>query len=150
MALTYKQMGKGGHVLTFPVNHGKTLNVVAFHTTSSDWPDSSRLVGQATREDALRDFAGFGDTVTSLLKLATPTLQTVSAIILIYRAALTPCPKISGLFLTWERILRPHLPKAAFAWLATLRTQRRRIMAQVRECASKMPLCWPIFCQTQL
>lgn len=69
-------MGKGGHVLTFPVNHGKTLNVVAFHTTSSDWPDSLRLVGQATREDALRDFAGFGDTVTSLLKLATPTLQT--------------------------------------------------------------------------
>ncbi|KAH7110673.1 putative salicylate hydroxylase, partial [Dactylonectria macrodidyma] len=69
-------MGKGGHVLTFPVNHGNTLNVVAFHTTSSDWPDNSKLVAQATREDALRDFAGFGDTVTSLLKLATPSLET--------------------------------------------------------------------------
>lgn len=80
MTLTSKQMGKGGHVLTFPVNHGKTLNVVAFHTTSSDWPDSSRLVAKATREDALRDFAGFGDTVTSLLKLAAPSLETVSTV----------------------------------------------------------------------
>ncbi|KAK7424490.1 hypothetical protein QQX98_000455 [Neonectria punicea] len=69
-------MGKGGHVLTFPVNHGQTLNVVAFHTTSSDWPDHSKLTAPATRQDALKDFADFGPTVTSLLQLAKPDLDT--------------------------------------------------------------------------
>ncbi|KAH6891487.1 putative salicylate hydroxylase [Thelonectria olida] len=68
-------MGKGGHVLTFPVNRGQTLNVVAFHTTSSDWPDASKLTAPAKRQDALKDFAGFGDTITSLLKLAKEDLD---------------------------------------------------------------------------
>lgn len=30
-------MGPNNHVLTFPVNHGKTLNIVAFHTSAADW-----------------------------------------------------------------------------------------------------------------
>lgn len=71
-------MGKGGHILTFPVNRGQTLNVVAFHTTSNDWPDASKLTAPATRQDALRDFAGFGDTITSLLKLSKEDLDIVS------------------------------------------------------------------------
>lgn len=27
------KIGPNGHVLTFPVNHGQTLNIVAFRTT---------------------------------------------------------------------------------------------------------------------
>ncbi|KAM5358517.1 hypothetical protein ACJZ2D_015206 [Fusarium nematophilum] len=67
--------GNGGHIMTFPVNHGQTLNVVAFHTTTNDWPDHSKLTASSTREDALRDFDGFGHTITSLLKLAKPDLD---------------------------------------------------------------------------
>lgn len=72
-------MGRGSHVLTFPVNHGKTLNVVAFHTSSEDWPDSARLTRPSTRENALHDFEGFGANVTALLKLTKPELDIVSS-----------------------------------------------------------------------
>ncbi|KAK2595351.1 hypothetical protein QQS21_006951 [Conoideocrella luteorostrata] len=68
-------MGKGGHVLTFPVNHGQTVNVVAFHTSPHDWPDSSRLTAESTREAALRDFVHFGPEIISLLKLTSPKLD---------------------------------------------------------------------------
>ncbi|QPG95261.1 hypothetical protein C2857_007917 [Epichloe festucae Fl1] len=68
-------MGKGGHVLTFPVNHGQTVNVVAFHATSEEWPDSSKLTAQSTREAALRDFSNFGPGITKLLKLTSPKLD---------------------------------------------------------------------------
>ncbi|KAG5915163.1 hypothetical protein E4U61_004949 [Claviceps capensis] len=68
-------MGKGGHVLTFPINHGQTVNVVAFHTTSDPWLDSSKLTAPSTREEALRDFAHFRPEITNLLKLASPNLD---------------------------------------------------------------------------
>lgn len=71
-------MGKGGHMLTFPVNHGQTMNIVAFRTTKKDWPDHSRLTAPATRDDALRDFEGFGYTVTRLLELSQEKLDIVS------------------------------------------------------------------------
>ncbi|KPM45263.1 hypothetical protein AK830_g1246 [Neonectria ditissima] len=118
-------MGKGGHVLTFPVNHGQTLNVVAFHTTSNDWLDHSKLTAPATRQDALKDFADFGPTVTSLLQLAKPDLDTASFL---------PIPCFhradqvvnSGPFSTWGKARHLPSPKAACASSATLHTRRRR------------------------
>ena len=74
-------------MLTFPVNHGQTVNVVAFHTSEQDWPDPSRLVAPAKREDALRDFKDFGHSVTKLLQLSQPELDVVS----------TPVPSWSNL-----------------------------------------------------
>ncbi|KAG5976813.1 hypothetical protein E4U55_007206 [Claviceps digitariae] len=68
-------MGKGSHVLTFPINHGKTVNVVAFHTTSDDWPDSSKLTASSTREAMLRDFSHFSPEIINLLKLSAPDLD---------------------------------------------------------------------------
>jgi len=68
-------MGPGGHMLTFPVNHGQILNIVAFHTTKEDWPDYSRLTRPTTREHALNDFAEFGPNVKALLKLTKPDLD---------------------------------------------------------------------------
>lgn len=61
-------MGQDGHVLTFPVSHGAKLNIVAFRTSSEAW-DSEGNTKVSSREDALRDFAGFGKAVTSILKL---------------------------------------------------------------------------------
>ncbi|EXJ77308.1 salicylate hydroxylase [Capronia epimyces CBS 606.96] len=68
-------MGPNGHVLTFPVNHGQTLNIVAFRTSSEDWPDSNRLTKAAKREDALLDFREYGSNVLNLLKLTNPDLD---------------------------------------------------------------------------
>ncbi|EAW11245.1 FAD-dependent oxidoreductase [Aspergillus clavatus NRRL 1] len=68
-------MGPGGHMLTFPVNQGKTLNIVAFHTSPDEWTDYPRLTRQGTRDEALRDFAGYGPNVTKLLKLTDEKLS---------------------------------------------------------------------------
>ncbi len=61
--------GQNGHVLTFPINHGETMNVVAFYTNSKDWPDSQKLTLPTHREHALRDFKDFGPKVMSILNL---------------------------------------------------------------------------------
>ncbi|KAM0514434.1 hypothetical protein ACHAPE_006727 [Trichoderma viride] len=52
-------LGKGGHVLTFPVANGKVMNVVAFSTTKNgtwegDW------IKRMEREVIAADFQGFG------------------------------------------------------------------------------------------
>ncbi|KAK5076229.1 hypothetical protein LTR64_006293 [Lithohypha guttulata] len=68
-------MGPNNHVLTFPVNHGKILNIVAFHTAQTDWPDYQRLTRPAKQQDALKDFEGYGPNVIELLKLTKPDLD---------------------------------------------------------------------------
>ncbi|KAL5358745.1 hypothetical protein BJX96DRAFT_147206 [Aspergillus floccosus] len=70
-------MGPGGHMLTFPVNQGKTLNIVAFHTSPEPWTEYPRLTRQGTRDEVLRDFAGYGPNVINLLKLTDPELSVV-------------------------------------------------------------------------
>lgn len=71
-------MGPGGHILTFPVNHGKIMNVVAFKTDKGEWSDSQHLTRPATREDLLRDFGDFSKDTIQLLSLTKPTLDVVS------------------------------------------------------------------------
>ncbi|PWY70935.1 salicylate hydroxylase [Aspergillus heteromorphus CBS 117.55] len=68
-------MGPGGHILTFPVNAGKTLNIVAFHTSPDEWAEYPRLTRQGTRDEVLRDFEGYGPNVISLLQLTNPELS---------------------------------------------------------------------------
>ncbi|KAI8691838.1 hypothetical protein LRP88_09101 [Fusarium phalaenopsidis] len=68
-------LGKGGHVLTFPVDNGRKLNIVAFHTSPTDWEDYSRTTSVASRQDALKDFAGYGSAVTGLLSLTEEQLK---------------------------------------------------------------------------
>ncbi|KAF2219937.1 hypothetical protein BDZ85DRAFT_36901 [Elsinoe ampelina] len=46
--------GHGGHILTFPVEQGRTMNVVAFGT-ADEWSDE-RWVKEVTREEMQRDF----------------------------------------------------------------------------------------------
>ncbi|PVI03208.1 hypothetical protein DM02DRAFT_698536 [Periconia macrospinosa] len=64
------------HVLTFPINEGETFNMVAFHTTDKDWPNSEKLVGHVTRADALHDFAGFNEEVIKSINLTHENLGT--------------------------------------------------------------------------
>ncbi|KAL4921513.1 hypothetical protein BDW62DRAFT_219595 [Aspergillus aurantiobrunneus] len=84
-------MGPNNHMLTFPVNAGKTLNIVAFHTTPDPWTEYPRLTRDGTRDEALRDFAGYGPNVTKLLKLCEPQLS----IWAIYDLATHPVPTYS-------------------------------------------------------
>ncbi|KAF5011077.1 hypothetical protein FDECE_2816 [Fusarium decemcellulare] len=67
-------MGPNGHVLTFPVNHGQKLNIVAFRTTSENW-ENERMIRSAHRQEALDNFAGYNSTVTKLLKLTDEELN---------------------------------------------------------------------------
>jgi len=62
-------MGPNRHVLTFPVNHGATLNLVAFVTSDRDWPSETYLTLPTTQEEALADFDGFGPNVLELIKM---------------------------------------------------------------------------------
>ncbi|KXS94160.1 hypothetical protein AC578_7673, partial [Pseudocercospora eumusae] len=68
-------MGPGGHLLTFPVNSGKTLNIVAFKTSPTDWPDPEKLVRRGKLSDALHDFQNYNADVLSLLNLCPPDLD---------------------------------------------------------------------------
>lgn len=62
-------LGPDRHVLTFPINKGKTMNVVAFTTTFQDWPDFHHSTKHARKQDALNDFKGWGPKVTHVLSL---------------------------------------------------------------------------------
>lgn len=62
-------LGPDGHILTFPVAKGETMNVVAFTTTKEGWPDLHKSTRAATKQDALNDFAGWGKNVTHILNL---------------------------------------------------------------------------------
>jgi salicylate hydroxylase len=60
-------LGYGGHVLTMPVDGGRTMNVVAFKTaTTGDWEDE-KWVLPARKEMMQVDFSGWGRDVTKLL-----------------------------------------------------------------------------------
>lgn len=96
------------------VNHGKTLNIVAFTTTKNDWPDHDRLTMPAKREDALKDFEGFGDDVTKLLQLCQPDLDIVSAHNNHFRRGFNMLTSRSGPSSTWETTLSPTSQKAAY------------------------------------
>lgn len=73
-------MGQDGHVLTFPVDHGQILNIVAFKNDDGDWPDPNRMTRSAKQEDMLLDFAGFGPAVTRLLRLTKADLEVVRSL----------------------------------------------------------------------
>ena len=69
------QMGYDGHVLTFPVNHGQTMNVVAFKVDPGEWPSSTKLTLPSKKEDVYRDFKAFGATVHKIIDMLEPDLD---------------------------------------------------------------------------
>ncbi|KAM0263211.1 hypothetical protein ACHAQJ_001366 [Trichoderma viride] len=65
-------LGKGGHVLTFPVANGKVMNVVAFSTTKSGiW--EGEWIKRMERDDMAADFHGFGEECQSIFSLMEST-----------------------------------------------------------------------------
>lgn len=68
-------MGHDAHVLTFPVDHGATMNVVAFYTSAEPWPSETKLTLPSEKEHVLRDFEHFGATVHKIIELLEPNLD---------------------------------------------------------------------------
>ena len=62
-------LGYHGHVLTFPIEHGKTMNVVAFRTKSDGKWEDERWVLPMKKEDMDEDFKDWGPNVKSILSL---------------------------------------------------------------------------------
>ncbi|KAF8863465.1 salicylate 1-hydroxylase-like protein [Acephala macrosclerotiorum] len=62
-------MGRHGHVLTFPIENGKTMNVVAFQSKADGKWEDERWVLPMKKEDMFNDFAGWGDDVQHILSL---------------------------------------------------------------------------------
>ncbi|KAK3936837.1 salicylate 1-monooxygenase sala [Diplogelasinospora grovesii] len=62
-------MGPNRHVLTFPVNQGQLLNLVAFVTDEGEWPSKTNTTLPATRDEVFKDFEGFSENVRSLIQM---------------------------------------------------------------------------------
>ena len=60
-------LGYDGHVLTFPIDKGKTMNVVAFQTLESGEWDSEDWVKPVKKEDMVRDFEHWGPHVKKII-----------------------------------------------------------------------------------
>lgn len=87
MVLTVTKMGQNAHALTFPINHGETLNLVACCTDLSDWPSNDgRLTLPARREEALEAFKHFGPSVIRLIKMTKKNLDRVCVMVMLVRS----------------------------------------------------------------
>lgn len=63
-------LGYDGHVLTFPIDKGKTMNVVAFQSKlDGTWAAEDEWVKPVEREDMERDFADWGAPVQSIVHM---------------------------------------------------------------------------------
>lgn len=60
-------LGRHGHILTFAIDKGKIMNVVAF-ASANEWTDERWVVG-ADPEKMKKDFTGWSSTVTKLISL---------------------------------------------------------------------------------
>jgi salicylate hydroxylase len=63
-------LGRHGHVLTFPIEKGKTMNVVAFQTKEDGKWEDERWVLPMKKEDMFADFTGWGDSVQRILSVS--------------------------------------------------------------------------------
>ncbi|KAL3418985.1 mannitol 1-phosphate dehydrogenase [Phlyctema vagabunda] len=62
-------LGHNGHLLTFPIEKGATMNVVAFQKKADGRWDNSQWVLPMKKEDMFKDFEGWGDNVQQILSL---------------------------------------------------------------------------------
>ncbi|KAG8526571.1 uncharacterized protein KY384_008772 [Bacidia gigantensis] len=60
-------LGKGGHVLTTPMNQGQAVNVVAYHTKEDGKWEDETWIKSVTKQEMVARFAGFSQTVRDLI-----------------------------------------------------------------------------------
>ncbi|ROW04976.1 hypothetical protein VPNG_07034 [Cytospora leucostoma] len=64
-------LGRHGHILTFAIEKGKLMNVVAFNS-APEWTDD-RWVVEANREKMIKGFAGWSSSATKIISLMQKT-----------------------------------------------------------------------------
>lgn len=62
-------IGKGGHILTFPVENGKIMNVVAFRTHEDDNWNDAEWVQPIDKSKMFSDFAGWVPKAQEILNM---------------------------------------------------------------------------------
>lgn len=62
-------LGHGGHILTFPIEKGKTMNVVAFGTKDDGKWEDPEWVKPMNREDMFEDFKGWTEATQQILSM---------------------------------------------------------------------------------
>lgn len=67
--------GEGGMVVTYPIDFGKTLNVAGIRANIPSW-DHSTFVVPADEDQCLREFSGWGDIPTKILKVRSSIFET--------------------------------------------------------------------------
>ncbi|MCJ1413698.1 hypothetical protein MMC32_000022 [Xylographa parallela] len=68
-------MGPNKHILTFPVNKGETVNVVAFCTNSDPWSDIRHLTMPSKKSTAIKEFEGWGRNCVEIMNLLEDNLD---------------------------------------------------------------------------
>ncbi|ROV95661.1 hypothetical protein VMCG_07552 [Cytospora schulzeri] len=69
-------MGQNRHVLTFPMDQGAIMSLMAFVTNDrEEWPSTTSLTLPTTKAEALDDFRKFGRNVKDILELADNNLD---------------------------------------------------------------------------
>jgi salicylate hydroxylase len=61
--------GQGGHILTFPIEKGKTMNVVAFSTKQDGKWDDPEWVKPMNRDAMFKDFEGWTEATQHILSM---------------------------------------------------------------------------------
>jgi len=62
-------LGHGGHILTFPIEHGKTMNVVAFGTKADGKWEDPEWVKPMDRDAMFKDYEGWVESTRQILSL---------------------------------------------------------------------------------
>ena len=68
-------LAKYGHVLTFPVEGGKTLNIVAMHTAANGRWEHPTWIRKVSNDEMLRDFEEHSGTVRKILEASVRLLS---------------------------------------------------------------------------
>ncbi|KAJ9496136.1 hypothetical protein H2202_008382 [Exophiala xenobiotica] len=64
-------MGRNGDLVTYPIEHGSLLNVVAFQKQKGDMWKHTNWVVESSKEEMAQDFAGWDSKVQKILELLT-------------------------------------------------------------------------------
>ncbi|MCJ1281799.1 hypothetical protein MMC26_001122 [Xylographa opegraphella] len=72
---TKMHVGPDKHILTFPIDKGETMNVVAFCTNSDPWPDSRHLTLPSKKSTAIKEFEGWGRNCVEIMNLLEDNLD---------------------------------------------------------------------------
>lgn len=63
-------IGPGGSILTYPIDHGKIMNVAAFRTKEDGRWEHSKWILQQTQEDMKKSYRGWGGPVQSITEVS--------------------------------------------------------------------------------